>query len=101
MEHRLMKQLNPTFAKKVLNGPLTSYPAIDFINPGIGNVVQPYGLFVPLHTHDTYKITKSKPPEAEEVLKKLEQQRDTSKDQEGAGEEVPISLEKDKKEQPS
>lgn len=54
-----MKQLDPTFTSNVLEGPLPSYPATDFVNPGLGNIVRPFGLYVPLylynHTHKKVK----------------------------------------------
>jgi hypothetical protein len=86
MEHRFMKQLNSTFTKNILQSNLSSYPALDFINPGLGNIVQPYGLYVPIHyASDIYQQTKSKPVENKLIVH-----------QEGTG-NIPL-IEKEKKE---
>jgi len=85
MEFRLLKQLDPTFTSNVLEGPLSSSPAVDFINPGLGNIVRPFGLYVPLYLYNqSHKKVKGK---SEQII-----------EQEGAG-KVPIAS--DIKEKPA
>ena len=56
-----MKQLDPTFTSNVLQGSLSPYPATDFVNPGLGNIVRPFGLYVPLYLHQhSHKKVKEK-----------------------------------------
>lgn len=63
-----MKQLNSEFVSNVYNGSLSSFPSVDFVNPGIGNIVRPYGLYVPIHgQHEIYKKTKATPEKSEKV----------------------------------
>lgn len=73
-----MKQLNPAFVSNVLESPLSSFPSLDFVNPGIGNIIQPYGLFVPMHVHgSSHKKTKLKSLSNEENFSNQEGGGDT------------------------
>lgn len=64
MDYTLLKQITPQLPYLQPHSPyvrLTSMPARDLINPGIGQVIRLYDFYVPLAaaTHNPYEIQKS------------------------------------------
>jgi hypothetical protein len=62
MEYSLLKTIEPNLGLQmcpVRNPHLTPYPAIDYINPGLGHAARLYSFYVPLHaTESPFNITK-------------------------------------------
>ncbi len=62
MEYNLLKRIEPNFVNPIANSTyplLTSTPAIDYINPGIGQISRLYSFYVPLFNNEsTHKIEK-------------------------------------------
>jgi hypothetical protein len=63
MEHNLQKNIGSSFLAPIANSTypiLSSFPANDFVNPGLGQISRLYSFYVPLFNNNqsTYKIEK-------------------------------------------
>ena len=70
MEYNLQKWLEPTFYSPA-NNLISPFPSTDFVNPGIGNVVNLFSTYVPIHSNT--------------MLHPIEKKLDTALMQEGSG----------------
>lgn len=54
MEYNLLKKIEKplTYFQPNEAALRSSYPSQDFVNPGVGNIIRSYDIFVPLHSHD-------------------------------------------------
>jgi len=72
MEYNLLKQIEPNFLTPMANSTyptLSAYPAIDYVNPGLGQISRLYSFYVPLFNNDsTYKIEKTTGSKVSEQL---------------------------------
>jgi hypothetical protein len=56
MEYNLLKTIEPNLGLQmcpVPNPHLTPYPAIDYVNPGLGQAARLYSFYVPLHSNQS------------------------------------------------
>ncbi len=62
MEYNLLKTIEPNLGLQmcpIRNPHLTPYPAIDYVNPGLGNAARLYSFYVPLYTNQSpFNISK-------------------------------------------
>jgi len=74
MEYNLQKLIEPTFFNPHQNHlqTLSSYPSVDYINPGIGSAIQMYSIYQPIH--------------APSALHSIDKKIDSALVQEGSGE---------------
>jgi hypothetical protein len=73
MEYNLLKTIEPNFMASMMmpnsSYPnLTNFPAIDFVNPGVGQITQMYSFYVPLFNDaNIHKIQKQDENELEQI----------------------------------
>jgi hypothetical protein len=81
MEYNLLKTIEPNLGLRMCpsqNPRLTPYPAVDYVNPGLGQAARIFSFYVPLHTNQsTYTIEKK---EDEALSQEGGSQESTSKD---------------------
>jgi hypothetical protein len=56
MEYNLLKTIEPNLGLQMCpmqNPHLTPYPAIDYVNPGLGQAARLFSFYVPLHTNQS------------------------------------------------
>jgi len=56
MEYNLLKTIEPNLGMQmcpVRNPHLTPYPAIDYVNPGLGQATRLFSFYVPLHSNQS------------------------------------------------
>jgi hypothetical protein len=62
MEYSLLKTIEPNLGMQmcpIQNPHLTPYPAIDYVNPGVGQAARLFSFYVPLHSRQSpYAIEK-------------------------------------------
>ncbi len=62
MEYNLLKTIEPNLALQMCplrNPHLTPYPAIDYVNPGLGNAARLFSFYVPLYANQSpFNISK-------------------------------------------
>jgi hypothetical protein len=62
MEYNLLKTIEPNLGLQmcpIRNPHLTPYPAVDYVNPGLGHAARLFSFYVPLYANDSpYNITK-------------------------------------------
>lgn len=95
MEYSLLKQLEPNIGHLFPNSThpqLSAYPALDFVNPGIGQLARIHNFIVPLHAQDTLHLIE-KENDLENTQNVLDLQENLN-DQVGSGFEEPnVALE--------
>ena len=66
MEYNLLKTIEPNLGLQMCptrNPHLTPYPAIDYVNPGLGQVARLYSFYVPLYSNQSpFNIAKKDDP---------------------------------------
>lgn len=86
MEYNLLKQIEPNIGflfPSQTHPQLTPYPALDYVNPGLGQVIRIHNFMVPLHTQDSLHLIQ-KENDLEDNLKLNELQQQLN-DQVGSG----------------
>jgi hypothetical protein len=68
MEYNLLKTIEKplTYFRPNEAALQSSFPSQDFVNPGVGNIIKSFSVFVPLHTHD-YLHLSQKSNEADQL----------------------------------
>lgn len=71
MEYNLLKTIEPNLSPIVSSSTyprLTPYPAIDFVNPGLGQIGRLYSFYVPVHSAKSlHNIEKKVPTKVENL----------------------------------
>jgi hypothetical protein len=67
MEYNLLKTIEPNLGLRMCpsqNPRLTPYPAVDYVNPGLGQAARVFSFYVPLHTNQSPYTIEKKEDEA-------------------------------------
>ena len=87
MEYNLQKTIEPSFLNPILGQSglrLTSTPANDFVNPGIGSEVNLFSFYVPLHVTKSIHTKQKVIEKEQEGLGNNEEDESDNKDEDNS-----------------